>query len=260
MKINLISDLHLEFGELTLPGGDVLILSGDILEAKHLKPSHSKKYLDFFQIECAKYRHVIYVMGNHEHYGFRFDKTYDHLKDTLPSNIHLLEKESIEIDGILFIGGTLWTNCNNGDPITLWTIKQNMNDYRTIQNFYKDRGIYHKLTPELTYQEHKHTLEFIRNTALAHADKNIVVVTHHAPSLNSIHERFRRDYHMNGAFASNLSEFILDHPNIKVWTHGHTHDLLDYEIGQCRILCNPRGYNGYESRARDFDPNFAFEV
>ena len=106
MKVNVISDLHLEFDDLILPGGDVLILSGDICEAKNVKKDQysedvvqfkfehkrSDRYIRFFVEECAKYKHVIYVMGNHEHYGFRFDKTYNHLKENLPDNILLLEK------------------------------------------------------------------------------------------------------------------------------------------------------------------------
>ena len=111
MRVSVVSDLHLEFGELTLPGGDVLILSGDICEAKNFKLQDytpevvavnertgvkSHRYCKFFYEECAKYKDVIYVMGNHEHYGSQFHKTYNHLKENLPSNFHLLERESVE--------------------------------------------------------------------------------------------------------------------------------------------------------------------
>ena len=65
---------------------------------------------------------------------------------------------------------------------------------------------------------------------------------------------------MNGAYSSDLSEFILDHPEIKVWTHGHTHDNFDYIVGECRIICNPRGYKGYEQQAENFDPTIGFEI
>ena len=57
---------------------------------------------------------------------------------------------------------------------------------------------------------------------------------------------------MNGGYSSDLSEFILDHPEIVLWTHGHTHDPFDYEVGTCRVVCNPRGYYGYETSANDF--------
>lgn len=274
MKVNVISDLHLEFDDLVLPGGDVLILSGDVCEAKNLKKDHyqkdavqfsferkrSDRYIRFFLEECAKYQHVIYVMGNHEHYGFRFDKTFNHLKDNLPDNIHLLEKSTVEIDGVLFVGATLWTDCNNADPITMYTLKHGMNDYRVVQNYYPDKGLYFKLIPEFTYADHVKAKNFISKIAQDNTNKDIVVVTHHSPSRKSTKPKYERDFHMNGGYSSNLEEFIMDHPNIKVWTHGHTHDSFDYMIDQCRIICNPRGYSGYEERARDFDPTVGFEL
>ena len=63
----------------------------------------------------------------------------------------------------------------------------------------------------------------------------------------STHEQYKSQYLMNGAYSSDLSEFILDHPQIKLWTHGHTHHPFDYVIGETRIVCNPRGYesDGY---------------
>ena len=58
---------------------------------------------------------------------------------------------------------------------------------------------------------------------------------------------------MNGGYSSDLSEFILDHPQIKLWTHGHTHEDFDYLIGSTRIVSNPRGYINYEDRADRFE-------
>jgi Icc-related predicted phosphoesterase len=276
MRVNVISDLHLEFDDLELPGGDVLILSGDICEAKNIRADsydpngimfdferanrRPDRYIRFFKDECTKYRHVIYVMGNHEHYHFRFDKTYEHLKQNLPSNVHLLEQESIEIDGVIFIGATLWTDCNNGDPITMLTLKQGMNDYRIVQNFYEDKNQYFKLIPEFTYNIHRKTLNYFKSELAKYADRKVVMVTHHSPSKQSIKPRYQGDYHMNGGYSSDLEQFILDHPQIQVWTHGHTHDTFDYQVGQCRIICNPRGYVGYEERAEIFDPTVGFEI
>ena len=54
---------------------------------------------------------------------------------------------------------------------------------------------------------------------------------------------------MNGGYSSELDDFIQDRPQIKLWTHGHTHEDFDYQIAGCRILCNPRGYINYEERA-----------
>lgn len=271
MRVNVISDLHLEFDDLVLPGGDVLILSGDVLEAKNLKQENyspdavavvadehrrSDRYARFFNEECAKYRKVIYVMGNHEHYGYTFDKTYNQLKGQLPQNVTLLEKESVEIDGVIFVGGTLWTDMNNADALTLYHLRAMMNDFRVI--WYNAKG--RKFRPEDAYHEHVQTKNYISSVATANPDKTVVVVTHHSPSRKSTKPRYEDDFHMNGGYSSSLEEFIMDHPNIKFWTHGHTHDTFDYMIEQCRIVCNPRGYVGYEERAKEFDPTVGFDV
>ena len=276
MKVNVISDLHLEFEDLELPGGDVLILSGDVCEAKNIKADkydpegimfsfetrnrRPDRYIRFFKEECTKYRHVIYVMGNHEHYGFRFDKTYSQLLLNMPDNVRLLEKEYTFIDDVLFIGATLWTDCNQNNPLTLNELRHSMNDYRIVQNFYKDTGNYYRLTPEFTYTEHKLTLAYIKKILDLYPNKKVVIVTHHSPSKQSIKPRYHGDYHMNGGYSSDLERFILDHPNVKVWTHGHTHDTFDYMVGECRVICNPRGYVGYEERAREFDPTIGFDI
>jgi hypothetical protein len=275
-----MSDLHLDFADLTLPGGDVLILSGDICEAKRMKPDmynphmvlleHERtdqrpdRFNRFFEEECAKYREVFMVMGNHEHYGFQYQKTYGHIKEQLPANVHLLENECYELDGVLFVGATLWTDMNRGDELTLFHMKSMMNDYRQITMFNEVKNAYHRLQPERTMADHyrsrdyiKHMLEENRATG-----KNlpVVVMTHHAPSKVSTKPRYLNDTIMNGAYSSDLSELILDNPEIRVWTHGHTHDVFDYMIGSTRVMCNPRGYKGYEECADHFDAEFGFDI
>ena len=95
-------------------------------------------------------------------------------------------------------------------------------------------------------------LKFIDEATKDHT-KKYIVVGHHAPSKASTKPRYSKDTLMNGGYSSDLSEFILDRPQIKMWTHGHTHDVFDYRIGSTRIVCNPRGYINYEGRADEFD-------
>jgi hypothetical protein len=90
-------------------------------------------------------------------------------------------------------------------------------------------------------------------------DPRVVVVSHHAPTHVSIDECYKHDTIMNGNFASMLENFILDHPEIAVWVHGHMHNVSDYQVGSTRVLCNPRGYKGHESRAEEFELLY-FEV
>lgn len=271
MKVQYVSDLHLEFGDLVLPGGEVLILAGDICEAKNFKSNEYQvnnsftthrgridRYARFFVEECAKYQQVFYVMGNHEHYHGRFDQTYDVINDQLPNNVRLLEKDFVDYQGVVFIGATLWTDCNKGNPLTVQDLKVGMNDYHTVKYYDKEKNLYHKLNPHITMKEHVQTLKKFEQLLEDHSDRTVVVITHHAPSTESINAIYRSDFHMNGGYASDCSEFVLRYPQIKYWVHGHMHIPVDYMIGQTRVISNPRGYDGYE--ISQFDLTRFFEV
>lgn len=264
MKIDYCSDLHLEFGYQALPGGEVLVLAGDIAEARGIgRDHHSTKSIqdtpielyrcsEFFKWECSKYDQVFYVMGNHEHYHGKFHKTAEQLQAILPKNVTLLEDQVVDYRGVMFLGATLWTDLNRGDPITAWHLKSTMNDYKVVQNFYEDRNLYYKLTPEHTAETHRRTKEYFKTVLETNKDKQFVVITHHAPSFQSVSEHYKHDTTMNGGYASNMDEFVLDHPNIVKWIHGHMHDVTEYQIGTTTVLANPRGYLGHESVADNF--------
>jgi len=270
LKIQLVSDLHLEFGDLTLPGGDVLILAGDILEAKNLKKSmydpnmvllpHERpdrrpdRYYRFFAEECSKYREVVMVMGNHEHYHGKIWKTQGDLLANLPDNVTLLENQTHEIDGVMFVGATLWTDFNKGNPQVMMNCQFNMSDYKFITQFDSVKNAYYKLTPNKTYLLHQESCEYIKKTLQKNQDRKVVVVTHMAPSVKSVAEEYNHDVLINPAYYSNLEGLIESNPQIKYWCHGHTHTKFDYQVGSTRVLCNPRGYNGYEETAINYEP------
>ena len=281
MKIDLCSDLNLEFADLTLPGGDVLIVAGDLCEAKNLRQDRyesdtelvmfdfenpqkrADRFYRFIVEECsAKYRETVMVMGNHEHYGFRFEKTAQHIRDQLPDNVTLLDNSTHVIDNVLFAGATLWTDLNRNDFMTHQVLTHSMNDYRQITQHDRARDAYYKLTTARTYREHQLTKQYFKHVL----DNNragdrlpVVMVTHHSPSTQSIKPRYQDDREMNGGYSSDLSEFILDHPEILAWVHGHTHDRFCYPVGSTRVLCNPRGYKGHEACADEFRPRW-FEI
>lgn len=287
MKIAIASDLHLEFGDLEIANddkADVLILSGDILVAKDIAqrdpygvmgPEYrSNRYHDFMQRCSALFPHVIYVMGNHEHYNGDFAKTETHLKDVLSylKNVYVLEKEIKVIDDVTFIGGTLWTDMNNGDSLTLYHMKSMMNDFRVVEN--SDRVVNYKtyeqingvdnrekpifktrtakFQPEDAFEEHAKFKGYIQQIVEGKFDQKFVVVGHHSPSKQSTHPMYADDTVMNGGYSSDMDEFIADHTQIKLWTHGHTHHIFDYIIGETRVVCNPRGYINYEPQASNF--------
>jgi hypothetical protein len=111
-----------------------------------------------------------------------------------------------------------------------------------------------KLSPEDVVAEHVKMKQYIEVvTAMLGKNPNkYVVVGHHSPSKQSTHEMYAHDTVMNGGYSSDLDEFIMNHPEIKLWTHGHTHHPFDYMIGETRIMCNPRGYHGHEARADEW--------
>ena len=272
MKIAVCSDLHLEFGSLTLENkdnADVLILSGDICVAKDLlelgsQRDKSEAIHEFFKNCSGEFKHVIYITGNHEHYHGDFATTLRDLKYNLQyfQNLHILDKETVTLDGVTFIGGTLWTDMNESDPMTLNAIGSMMNDFRCVKNsnkkvsFRDADGNFHervaKFSPQDAVEDHNKMVDYIYHVVRGKDNQKFVVVGHHAPSKLSTHPRYQNETLMNGGYSSDLSQFILDNPQIKLWTHGHTHDSFDYVIGETRIVCNPRGYHGHEARASKF--------
>jgi Icc-related predicted phosphoesterase len=267
MKITVCSDLHLELGDFSLidaPEADVLVLAGDIFIAFELTYlnnfsgatitglERARRYFDFITKCCRLYKHVIFLMGNHEHYHGEFNSTARIIKDTFDlENFHFLENDLVEIDGTVFLGCSLWTNMNNEDPQTIDAIYEELNDYQRIM-FDDGLGI-RDFEPEDTIEEHRKSLTFLKKALHDYANQKVVVVTHHAPSKQSSHPRRNSDDVVNAAYSSDLNSFILAHPQIQYWIHGHTHKRHDYSIGETNIICNPRGYLGAEPAAMQFE-------
>lgn len=275
MKINLISDCHLNFDELELPGGDVLIMAGDIVEAGHLRISDNlnrhtflaDRYRKFFKNELVKYKHVIYVLGNHEHYNNVYADSFDRIKKELPENVHLLEGDSLSIDDVHFFGSTFWTDMNKKDPIALRYVEKNMSDFYVIKhdglkvtNNFGESYYTDKFSASFVADVFNDTVTKLKVFLDQHKQDKVVVISHHAPSSLSIHDQYKDDYPMNYGYFSDLSNLILDNSQIKYWVHGHMHFPVDYTLGSTRILSNPRGYKGYELQAELFDLDFSFEV
>lgn len=276
MKIAIASDLHLEMADLNLQNtenADVLILAGDILVANdlhdHPKPEtpyppgiiktlgsrqrKAQEYRDFISRCAFEFPHVIAIAGNHEFYHGKWIQSVQTLRDEygMYPNVHFLERDIFTLDDVTFVGGTLWTDMNNYDPLTLHAVSDMMNDYRMIRH---DGLGYTKLRPAHTVLRHRDTLSYFKTVIDDRKDSKIVVVSHMAPSYQSIHENYRNDKIMNGAYYTELSEFILDRPQIKIWIHGHVHTDFDYQVGDCRVVCNPRGYVGFERDTQENDP------
>jgi len=304
MKVAVCSDLHLEFQDLFLKnteGADVLVLSGDIVvdadldiydrrqEEMGFTRARSQRFQDFFSRVCFQFPHVVYVAGNHEHYHGDFKYTLENLKRKLAhlTNLHILDKEVFRLGDHIFVGSTLWTDMNKEDPLTLFHIKQMMNDFKCVKNSNREvsfradvpknkpvgmtddewMALPHSdrvrtefktrsstFCPEDAVEEHKKSLDYIKFiVSEAKPHEKVVVVGHHTPSLQSCAERYNNDPMMNGGYHNSLDEYIMDHPQIVLWTHGHTHENMDYMIGETRVFCNPRGYAGWDDTAASFE-------
>ena len=286
MKIKLVSDLHLEFSDVNIQNDqdyDVLILGGDICIAQdlhdHPEPANTadqaaiangtglgrrqltaQRFRDFFKRCSFQFPHVIYIMGNHEFYNGKFYAGIEYMREECAKypNVYMLEQDTKIIDDVVFVGGTLWTNMNKRDPLTMHAIEGMMNDFRIIRN---DARNYAPMSALDVAIRHDKTLAYIEHIVHVHKNKKCVVVGHHSPSFQSAHPMYAHETLMNGGYHSDLSEFILDHPQIVLWTHGHTHHPFDYVIGETRVVCNPRGYqnDGY-SENTGWNPNILLEI
>jgi DNA repair exonuclease SbcCD nuclease subunit len=137
---------------------------------------------------------------------------------------------------------------NNHNPTTMFECQQNIGDYFVIWNHGR------RLEPKDTITLHLRSLTNLEEFLAEHKNEKVVVITHHGPSYLATPERFKRYRDTNGAFYSDLSELILDNPHILYWIHGHTHDPFEFDIGETKVLGNPRGYHKSESSAMNFAP------
>lgn len=264
MKVDYFSDTHFEFVEHRRPlpktdGGDVLILAGDITTAAMFRDNRTdkdarshNKYIQAFKKDVLdKYKHVFYVMGNHEHYNSIFHNTLPELKAGFArngiENIVFFDNNFTVVEDVVFIGSTLWCDFENGNDLSMYRCEKGMNDFRLIGSMdVKDMNYFNRynsrtITAEFILSEFKKSKTYIDETAALFHGKKVVVFTHHGPtyqSLNSDHVGNGLD----GAYCSDLSELIFNRPQIKYWVSGHCHIVKEYTVGECQVLQNCRGY------------------
>lgn len=232
LKIQYMSDLHLEFGGYAdIPAlGDVLVLAGDI--------NLGINTLNFANSMAEDFEHVIFILGNHEYYGQIWPDLVGKIKDLpIKDNVHFLNNDQVVIDGVTFIGGTLWSDISN--PLDKLIISAKLNDYQRIK-MYNGKTSYSKrpITPSHTTYEFLRAKKFLEDNLVKGSPT--VVVTHHLPHFDCIPEQFKSS-DLNAAYASDLTNIFVDfEPN--VWIHGHTHDTVDKMIHKTHVVCNPRGY------------------
>ena len=229
MRIQVLSDVHLEVAknpikliEKILPScpepDTVLVLAGDI---GHFG---SELYMEYIERASRNYRAIFLVLGNHEYYCSSVEKiSQEILQVKLPDNVHLLERASIVLDNVRFIGCTLWAV---GDPDLI----ENINDFRYIQD----------MTPELYANLNKIDKNWLKNELNNTGNFKTVVITHHMPS-KSLINRVYKNNPLNVFYANELDDLV---KHADFWLCGHTHIPNTVDIGKCRCITNPVGYTG----------------
>jgi len=253
MRLNILSDLHLSLGSLTIPenDADAVILAGDIA-----RPREAVSWARGFT------KPVLYVPGNHEFYGGSIAGTVDELKRLCAeTNIRVLDNDEVIIGGVRFLGATLWTDFmlfGDGEKraAAFREAVRLMRDFTRIRVGESLEASFTPADSAALFNVHAGWLD--SKLAEPYAGST-VVITHHAPSRKSIHPRFA-DSLLNACFVSDV-EHLIDGSRARLWIHGHTHDSFDYVLNGTRVVCNPRGYakHGLNENPH-FDANFLVEI
>lgn len=250
MKLNILSDLHLGVSGLQRPrnDADMVVLAGDIA-----RPREAACWALGFD------KPVLYVLGNHEFYGSSIDGAAAELKRLCAgTHVHVLDDSEIVIGGVRFLGTTLWTDFmlfGEGDAraAAIDEATRLMRDFSRIRI---GDALFTPADSAALFERHAGWLD--RRLETPHAGAT-VVITHHAPSRQSIHPRFAGSP-LNAGFVSDAAQ-LAGADRARWWIHGHTHDSFDYDLHGTRVVCNPRGYAkaGLNENPR-FDPNLTIEV
>lgn len=250
MKIHFLSDLHLEFGKMRKhyqppEGTDVVVLAGDI-GVGLMGIDWAIKTFDV---------PIVYVAGNHEYYSQRTMQSFlreAREKAEADDRLYFLENESVWIDGVRFAGATLWTDfavVPGMDPeFAIQRAQQYMTDYQAIMietrqatQVYRSRKRQPRFTPRMALARHHASRDFLeREFKELLPGEKLVVVTHHAPSPQSLIDR-EAVAALDAAYVSDLDTLVAN-SGVHLWIHGHLHHANDYVIGNTRVVSNCRGY------------------
>ena len=272
MKLLILSDLHLEFAPFEpMPDleFDVVILAGDI-------HSPAKRAVQW-AVGRFPNKHVIYVPGNHEYYDGRLDTTlFDARREAESSNVHLLDGDELVIDGVRFLGATLWTDFGLATETPEGPVSDVGRAMRVATNLLNDYALIRtvdetaepdtwqgragrKLLAADTLRIHQAQRAWLQAKLAEPFAGPTVAVTHHAPHRGSLSAQYANDW-ASGAFVSELPEVFFEVPLL--WVHGHTHHSFGYQVRACQVVCNPRGYVNWSGQIENqaFEPGLIVDV
>jgi predicted phosphodiesterase len=276
MRIQLFSDLHLErdptFEPIIHPGTDVVVLAGDIgsYQARSRLQDEDFGLARFSPSSTGSKARVLYVPGNHEFDGIEYDEAYARLQRICAAlGIEWLDRRVLEIDGVRFIGSTLWADFDAvavQEPDLTKQLQARNKAFRAANYYLSKNTTLRDGVPVLAEEQRAMSLacqDWLRAALTAPFDGKTVCVTHYAPSLRSADPRYGVTPGTAG-FCNAMDALI---PYADVWMHGHLHCTNDYvvegEAGglarRCRVVANPLGYaNKGEQEA--FRPELLIEI
>lgn len=246
MRLLVLSDLHAEVAafEPAAFDADVVVLAGDI---------HNGAQAPHWARRAFPGHPILMVAGNHEFYDGELERVRDELRDAARlAQVHLLENEETSIDGVRFVGCTLWTDFRAfeapGRTPQLPAEQAMRACGGLIADYFAIRvaagGALRTFTPQDAAGLHARSRAWLEGALARTHDGPTVVVTHHLPSWRSVHPDFAR-WVSNAGFVSHLDALV---ERADLWIHGHTHTSHRYRIGRAEVVCNPRGYPRYASR------------
>jgi predicted phosphodiesterase len=250
VRLHVLSDLHLERGERELPptDADAIVLAGDI--------STGTRGVEWAR-RAAAGRPVLYVAGNHEFYGEPLRGLIAQLRQAAAdSSVHVLENDELVLEGVRFLGCTLWSDFEFDGPenreLSMRVCERAVSDYHVIRADREQRPI----GPGETLAVHRESRAWLEQRLGAGFDGPTVVITHHAPYI-----RWRPPKQvarlLAGAFVSDLSP-LMGGERVPLWIYGHTHRVADVRLAGTRIVSNPCGYP--DERVEGYDPELVVDV
>jgi Icc-related predicted phosphoesterase len=200
---------------------------------------------------------TLYIIGNHEYFKSNIDSINRKVKEAAEgTRVHVLQNDFVDIQGYRFVGTTLWTDLNlfHNRQLASYAIRELMNDYKRIR--IEENGRYKRLHPKDTFKLNQHGLKYLEDQ-LRTSPLPTVVLTHHAPSLQSVDKIYQNRMDA-AAYASDLEAFITLYQPV-AWLHGHTHTCKTYRIGNTLVATNQFGYLNV-GECDGFDPLKVIEV
>jgi len=235
MKLQYASDLHLEFLENKeflkinplLPGGDVLLLAGDIVPFAVMA-----KHSDFFSYISDTFKTTYWIPGNHEYYHSDISSRTGSFNEKIRDNLFLVNNITVNQENVKLIFSTLWTNISPGNQIE---IRQRLSDFHTIK--YKNKG----LTPDYYNLLHEQCRSFLNKELSKGGTEKKVIVTHHVPTFMNYPGKYKGDS-LNEAFAVEMYNDVL-RSDADFWIFGHHHsNTANFQIGSTILTTNQLGY------------------